>query len=287
MKSLLGIAPQVEPDGSFKPSKVALKMATSTTTDFSNKTYDAYSGSRSKILVVATEQKNMTMANGKQFSTGNHPVETLVPMLHLRNAGFDFEIATPTGAPAVLEMWAFPTEDDDVNKLYSELRSDLENPRSLADVAANALDSPEHYAAVFLPGGHGAMLGLPEDPNLDAILRWAHDNDLITITICHGPAGLLATTLDDKPFLYDGYDMAVFPNSADKQSPKIGYMPGQMPWPLSDTLEANGITMTNSKADATVCVDRRLVSGASPKAANALGELAATTVLHHARTSGW
>ena len=30
------------------------------------------------------------MKNDKFFSTGNHPIEALVPMLHLKNAGFDF-----------------------------------------------------------------------------------------------------------------------------------------------------------------------------------------------------
>jgi len=29
------------------------------------------------------------MKNGKKFSTGNHPVEMLVPMLHFKKAGFE------------------------------------------------------------------------------------------------------------------------------------------------------------------------------------------------------
>lgn len=287
MKSLLGLAPQVEPDGSFRPSKFALRAATSKTTDFSNKQYEPYTGKRSTILVIATEQKNMTMANGEKFSTGNHPVETLVPMLHLRNAGFDFEIATPTGAPVVLEMWAFPTEDKHVSALHDEYRSHFENPRSLSDVVATSLDEPGRYAAVYLPGGHGAMLGLPEDKNVDTILRWAHDNDLFTITVCHGPAALLATTVDGQDFLYDGYKMAVFPHSVDKQTPRIGYMPGHMPWPMSETLEKHGATITNKKADKSVCLDRKLISGASPQAADPVGELAATTLLEHARNNDW
>ena len=46
----------------------------------------------------------MRMKNGKEFSTGNHPVETILPLLHLKEAGFNFEFVTPTGKPAVLEM---------------------------------------------------------------------------------------------------------------------------------------------------------------------------------------
>ncbi len=88
MKSLLGLAPQAEPDGSFKPSKLALRVTTSPTTDLSNKSYEPYTGSRSKILVIAAEQKNMTMANGKEFSTGNHPVETFTLLDHARANGW-------------------------------------------------------------------------------------------------------------------------------------------------------------------------------------------------------
>ena len=61
--------------------------------------------------MLLTENKNMTMKNGRAFSTGNHPVETFVPMLHLKNAGFEFEIVTSSGGPGVFEMWAMPTKD--------------------------------------------------------------------------------------------------------------------------------------------------------------------------------
>ena len=286
MKSLLGIAPQREPDGSYRPSKVALRLSTSKTTDFITPDYDRYQGPRSKILVIATERKNMTMTNGKEFSTGNHPVEALVPMLHLRDAGFDLEIATPTGAPAVFEMWAFPSEDDNVNGIFEQFSADFANPRSLADFVATSLENPERHAAVFVPGGHGAMLGIPDDPNVGTVLRWAHEHGLHTISLCHGPGAFLATALDGQDFLYDGYEMAVFPDSVDRQTPKIGYLPGQMPWALSEKLADIGATVINKKADDTVCLDRRLITGASPQASNQLGQLAAKTLLDHAKVSG-
>ena len=89
IKKLLGIAPKLENDGSYSPSKVALKLATSDKTDYENISYKPYQGKKSKILAIFTEQKNMTMQNGKMFSTGNHPVEALLPMLHLKKAGCD------------------------------------------------------------------------------------------------------------------------------------------------------------------------------------------------------
>ena len=46
----------------------------------------------------------------------------LVPMLHFRDAGFKFDIATTTGRPVVLEMWAYPTKDENVKNFHDEVR---------------------------------------------------------------------------------------------------------------------------------------------------------------------
>jgi len=67
----------------------------------------------------------MKIQNGLEFSTGNHPVEALLPLLHLKNAGFEFEITTPTGKPVVFKMWAMPEADQEVMGLYNELKSDF------------------------------------------------------------------------------------------------------------------------------------------------------------------
>ena len=279
LKKILGIAPKLESDGSYSPSRLALRLATVDKSDFKEIHYTRYQGNKSKILVIFTEQKNMEMANGKSFSTGNHPIEALLPMLHLKNAGFDFDIATPTGKPVVLEMWAFPEKDEQVKAIYNDYKSRLEQPVSLQSIVDRALSDSASYAAVFIPGGHGAMLGLPEDKNVGNILHWAHENGLVTITLCHGPASLLSTMVNGQPFLYDGYDMAVFPDAVDKMTPKIGYLPGPMPSELSEKLKGLGVNLMNKKADNTVCLDRNLITGASPLAADALGKLAAETLL--------
>jgi len=271
--------PQQEADGSYMPSKLALKLATVDVSDFENVSYQRYQGNKKKILAIFTEEKNMTMKNGKMFSTGNHPIEALLPMLHLKNAGFEFEIATPTGKPVVFEMWAFPNDDEHVKAIYSEYKSSFERPKKLADFINTSFEDAASYAAVFVPGGHGAMIGISEDRNVGKILNWAHESDLFTITLCHGPGSLLATTLDNQKFLYDGYNMAVFPDAIDKQTPMIGYLPGHMPRGLSEKLKGLGATLMNTKSDDTVCIDRKLITGASPLASNELGKLAANTLL--------
>lgn len=279
LKKLFGLAPKPEPDGSYSPSKLALKLATSDTTDFEPVASTQYQGERSKVLVIFTEQKNMEMQNGKLFSTGNHPVEALLPMLHLKNAGFDFDIVTPTGKPVVFEMWAFPHQDHHVEAIYRAYKTQFEQPKSLQDFVSSGLPDDGSYAAVFVPGGHGSMLGIPDNQAVNDVLRWAHDQDLITITLCHGPGSLLATTLNEQAFLYAGYNMAVFPDSVDNMTPMLGYLPGKMTSSLGETLKGLGVRLVNTKADDTVCVDRNLITGAAPQAANNLGKRAVEELL--------
>ena len=271
--------PTLEEDGSYSPSSLALNLGTVSVTDFEDIQYTKYKGERSKILAIFTEHKNLEMKNGKMFSTGNHPIEALVPMLHLKNAGFDFEIVTPTGKPVVFEMWAFPNEDENVKAIYNEYKTKFEQPRKLKEFVDNSFGNDSSYAAVFIPGGHGAMIDIPEDKNVSKVLNWAHQSDLFTITLCHGPGALLSTTLDNQKFLYDGYKMAVFPDAVDEMTPMIGYLPGHMKNGLSERLKNLGVTIVNTESDNTVCVDRKLITGASPSASNELGKLAAKTLL--------
>lgn len=271
--------PKLEADGSYSPSKLALELTTVDVSDFENVTYQKYKGSKTKILAIFTEQKNMKMKNGKLFSTGNHPIESLLPMLHLKNAGFEFEIATQTGKPVIFEMWAFPEKDEYVQAIYNEYKASFERPKKLADFVSTSFNNTESYAAVFIPGGHGAMIGIPDDKNVGKILNWAHQNDLFTISLCHGPGAFLSTALNNQKFIYDGYKMAVFPDAVDEQTPMIGYLPGHMPSTLSKKLKDLGATLVNTESDDTVFVDRKLITGASPLASNELGKLAANTLL--------
>ena len=273
--------PTATEDGAFSPSTLALKLATSSTTDFDNTIYEnPYIGNK-KVLMICTEVRNMTMANGKKFSTGNHPVEMLLPALHLKNAGFDVDVVTPTGKPVAIEMWAMPEDDKDVKAIYSELKQRLESPGSLADFVKNSMNNSSDYAAIFIPGGHGAMLGLPENKDLNKLINWSNNNDLYTLAICHGPAALLAANLDGNKdeFIYKGYKIAAFPDAVDAQGPMIGYTPGAMPWIYGERLNKLGVTIINQAADNTVYIDRKLITGASPLAANDFGKLAATELL--------
>lgn len=284
IKKLLGLNPNSTEDGAFSPSNLSLKLATSDTTDYTPINFSNPNKNKQlRILVVCTEQSHLVMTNGKNFSTGNHPVETLVPMLHLKNAGFDFDIFTPTGKPVKIEMWAMPTKDKNVMTIYEEYKNQFDKPSSIADLAKNNFNNNRDYIAIYVPGGHGALLGLPQDKNVGDLIKWAFEKDIFNLEICHGPAAMLAAkpSSDSEQFIYSGYKIAAFPDKVDRQTPLIGYMPGQLTWFFGEQLKNLGVSIINSKADKTCYADRKLITGASPKAANEFGKLCATKLLEH------
>lgn len=87
IRKLLGIAPKPDKGNSFKPSSIAMKLAVDPKTDYNNTQYNnTYKGNQ-KVLMICTEERFMTMKNGKKFSIGNHPVEMIVPIVTFDESG--------------------------------------------------------------------------------------------------------------------------------------------------------------------------------------------------------
>lgn len=265
----------------YFPSDYSLSLYTSPVTPFDGYRFDQpYKGGDKKVLMVASDERYVKMQNGKYFSTGNHPVETILPMMHMAAAGFDIDVATLSGNAVKLEMWAMPEEDEAVMDFYQAYLPKLEAPLTLASILPQVLAEDSPYLAVFFPGGHGALLNLPDSHEVKDLLNWAMAHDKMIVTLCHGPAALLAARLNDGQFLFDGYQMTVFPDDLDEGiNQEIGYMPGRLKWRLQESLENLGVTVLNEGITGQVHRDRNLLTGDSPLAANALGILAADTLL--------
>lgn len=107
-------------------------------------------------------------------------------------------------------------------------------------------------------------------------------NDKYIISLCHGPASLLAAAVDEKPedYAFKGYKMCVFPDALDQGANlDIGYMPGELQWLVGESLEKLGVEILNSGITGQCYQDRKLITGDSPLASNKLGKLAAKALL--------
>lgn len=264
---------------SFIPSTFSRKN--STLTEFRELTVESpYAGDK-KILVLGTSKYLLPTTSAHRgeerfFNTGHHTTETLLPMYHFDKLGFKFDIATEDGAPLALEEWTFPLAkgyEDKLREMLAKVKEKVEKPLRYEDV-------PEDlgaYAAVFLPGGHGPIISMYKDEILGNLLRSAHNQEMLTISLCHGPSSFRAAELGGTDFPYRGYKIAVFPDSMDKTSPKFGYLPGYLSeeYLVESKLRALGFEVVNKKMDDTVSSDRELITGASQLSAQRLGEAAA------------
>ncbi|MEB6626096.1 protein deglycase HchA [Acinetobacter pittii] len=274
--------PDLAEDNAFFPSPYSLSQYTAAKTDYDGTTYSTPYAGNKKVLMIATDERYIQMKNGKFFSTGNHPVEMLLPMFHLDNAGFEIDVATLSGNPAKLEMWAMPKQEQVVLDTFQKYADKLKNPLKLADILENAVGENSPYAAVFIPGGHGVLAKIPHSLEVKKVLKWAVDQDKFIITLCHGPASLLAAAVDEQPenYIFKGYQICVFPDSLDKGANiDIGYMPGALPWLVGENLEKLGVEILNKGITGQCHRDRNLLTGDSPLASNNLGKLAAETLL--------
>lgn len=268
-------APRPDPaeKNAFFPSDYSLQQFTSPTSDLNGANYPApYTGTK-RILMIGADERYLLTDNGSFFSTGNHPVETLLPMYHLDAAGFSFDIATVSGNPVKFEFWAMPGEDQAVAGFFDKYHGQFQQPQRLADVLAAGLDT---YAAIFIPGGHGALIGIPESAEVGEVLKWAAAHERFVISLCHGPAGFLAVGESD---LYRGYKICAFPDALDAKTPEIGYMPGHLTWKFGERLKSLGFEIVNDDISGAVHRDRTLITGDSPLAGNNLGKLAAEVLL--------
>lgn len=261
----------------FEPSPLSLRLFTVDKVDMKGSDYpDSYRGGRWKVLIVGSDQQYLEMANGTYFSTGNHPVETLVPMYHMEQAGFGFDVATLSGNPVKFEHWAMPSKDAAIKGLYQRHLGSFDRPLTLDQVVAEKLGPDSDYIGVFIPGGHGALMDLPDSPAMKAVLQWAADQDKFVISLCHGPAAFLALG-PDNPFR--GKKICAFSDFVDAHTPRIGYMPGKLTWKFGEKLTAQGFTITNRLTTGATCKDGRMLTGDSPLASNALGKLVGRELL--------
>ena len=263
----------------YFPSEYSLGQYVAPKTDFDGaEGVPTVSSGPRKILTVLTDERYLPLQDDIYFSTGNHPVETLLPLMHLRAAGYETDVATLSGNLAKFELWAMPEKDDAVQQTWEELRPQFERPQTLSEIA-DGLGEDSDYAAVFIPGGHGATINLADSPEVGRVLAWALENERPVITLCHGPAALLSAVGPDGKNLFAGYEVTVFPDALDSgPNIEIGYLPGRMTWLVADGLTKAGLTVLNDDMTGKVHKDRRLLTGDSPLASNALGRLAVETL---------
>ncbi|KUI54873.1 Molecular chaperone Hsp31 and glyoxalase 3 [Cytospora mali] len=238
-----------------------------------------------KILIILSDANSFPLHNTgvsgetRQQQSGFFLMELAKPLQKLLDAGYEVTFASPLGKepqpdPNSETLLAFAgnyLERKRENELIERMKREggLARPREFADISDEELGG---FAGVFLPGGHAPLADLRDDPELGRILRHFHARGKPTAAICHGPYAFLSTRYaGDKDFVYKGYKITSWSDAEEKVMETV--MRGEID-KVEGSLRDAGADMQEGLGEkaGAITVDREVVSGGNPLAANALGD---------------
>ncbi|KAH9930894.1 class I glutamine amidotransferase-like protein [Fomitopsis serialis] len=202
--------------------------------------------------------------------TGVFLTELAKPLEKLLEAGYDVTFASPSGKRPSID----PLSQSLMVYYGNWLRRRHENALFDKMAQESNLDSPRPfaYAGVFVPGGHAPIRDLGDNPELGRIMWHFHNLRKPTAVICHGPLALVSTKYapNSPGFAYEGYQLTSW---SDAEERLVEHMQGGEIPKVESTLASEGAQMisTAGKKLGGITIDREVVSGANPMAADALG----------------
>ena len=252
---------------------------------------------KGKVLVLVSSGRGLPLKDGGLYTgAGYYLNELTVPVRALMNEGYAITFANPAGnTPQVdvhSEVADFFGGDEAKLEDYMEFRDGLlglRDPSRIKDVIASGLDQ---YDAVFVPGGHGPMIDLLDDPNAGIVMRHFHETSKPTAVLCHGPISLLSALPNSIEFvaalsagdadaarakaqgwIYAGYKMTIF-STAEEQQREPQEIGGKVLfYPDFALSTAGGDVSALAPWTSYVIQDRELISGQNPFSDQALLKL--------------
>ena len=207
------------------------------------------------LLMLVTSASQM----GQGQQTGLWLEEFAVPYLLFREQQVPLVVASPRGGKIPVDPNSVP--DDDQKTQWSEAIDQLQDTRALEDVWEDG------FSGVFVPGGHGAMFDMPDNPLVAAVMErtWA-DGGLLG-AVCHGPAALVGLRNEDGSPLVQNRTVACFTNEEERE---VG-LDEVMPFLLATRLEELGAALDLAdKFVAHAITDGKLVTGQNPQSSEAV-----------------
>jgi putative intracellular protease/amidase len=250
-----------------------------------------------KVLVLVSSGHGLPLKDGKIYSkAGYYLNELTVPVRALMENGYEVTFANPKGNTPQMDVNSATTMffggSDAKLKDYLSFRDSLtglKSPTRISDVIALGLDQ---YDAVFVPGGHGPMIDLLDDPDAGTVLRHFRQASKPTAVLCHGPIALLAALPNAKEvvgalkagdeagarakakgWMYSGYKMTIFSTAEEQQREPLEIGGKVFFYPDFALRAAGGNVSVVEPWKSYVQQDRELISGQNPFSDDALIKL--------------
>lgn len=218
----------------------------------------------SKILIITTSADQLKDGT----TTGLWLEELAAPYYLYKDAGYSIDIASPKGGQTPLDPNSIAEDNlGDVPKKFMTNTGDMNALNS-----AHKLSEIQHldeYVGVYIPGGHGAVVDLPDNPDVQRIIVDFAEKGKVIGSVCHGPVSFCHVKLSNGDFLVKGKKVTGFSNSEEEAVGKVK----AVPFLLEDELKAEGGEY--SKGDdwkEYVVTDGKVVTGQNPQSSHGVGE---------------
>lgn len=224
-----------------------------------------------KILMVVTSRGHLD---------ANHPTgvwfgEFAAPYKEFRANGFEITVASPQGGATPIDPHSEPGPEQ--AREWVNARPSPEQAREWAGAheplqQTIKLDTinPDHFDAVFIPGGHGPMFDFPGNIPLQNILSTYMEQGKMIASVCHGPAAFDGVLLSNGAPLVKGKTITAFTNQ-EESDVKLDKL---VPFLLETRLRELGANFVN-KPDWSDHSERdgNLITGQNPQSAHSAARL--------------
>ena len=255
---------------------------------------------KGKVLVLVSSGHGLPLKDGKVYTgAGYYLNELTVPVRALMKEGYEITFANPKGNTPQMDVHSAVADffGGDEAKLQDYLKfrdtlTGLKNPTRISDVIASGLDQ---YDAVFVPGGHGPMMDLLDDPDAGTVMRHFHETSKPTAVLCHGPISLLSALPNSKEvvaalaagdaagaqakaqgWIYSGYKMTIFSTAEEQQREPLEIGGKVLFYPDFALSTAGGDVSVLAPWTSYVLQDRELISGQNPFSDRSASETSST-----------
>ncbi|WP_214855223.1 type 1 glutamine amidotransferase domain-containing protein [Exiguobacterium sp. s130] len=208
-----------------------------------------------RILIVSTSADDM---NGHK--TGLWFEEFAAPYNLFKDAGHDVTVTSIKGGDVPIDKASIVKE---ILPKFQDARRALHDTKALSEV------DPASFDAVYFPGGHGAVVDFPNNPQVAGAIEAVIKKDGVVASVCHGPAAFAHVIIDGKPFV-SGRQINGFTDEEEKSTG----LEDKVPFLLETTLRGEGATFLTSDAGKEFAViDGNVVTGQNPASSEAVAKL--------------
>jgi len=210
-------------------------------------------------VLIVTTSCNMLAPD---HPTGLWLEEFAVPFTAFSEAGASIRVVSPKGGAVPIDPKTAPTEKD--REKWPAALQALSSTGRLAEVAADRFD------AVFIPGGHGLMVDLVNDQQLQRLLAAFDRDGKMVAAVCHGPAALLNVRNAAGEPLVKGRKVTGFTNVEER----LVLLHSVVPFLLEDALKERGANFESALLPffSHVVRDENLITGQNPASSTKVAE---------------